>query len=41
VEQVSFDGPDLAEKRVVIDGKYVRDRLTTILEKEDMSKFIL
>jgi ATP-dependent HslUV protease ATP-binding subunit HslU len=41
VEDVSYDGPDLPNKRVVIDGKYVRDRLTSILEKEDMSKFIL
>jgi ATP-dependent HslUV protease ATP-binding subunit HslU len=41
VEDVSFDGPDMPEKRVVIDGKYVRDRLTSILEKEDLSKFIL
>jgi ATP-dependent HslUV protease ATP-binding subunit HslU len=41
VEEVSFDGPDLADKRVTIDGHYVRDRLTSILEKEDLSKFIL
>jgi ATP-dependent HslUV protease ATP-binding subunit HslU len=41
VEEISFDGPDLKQKKVVIDGKYVRDRLTAILEKEDLSKFIL
>jgi ATP-dependent HslUV protease ATP-binding subunit HslU len=41
VEEVSFDGPDLANKKVVIDGKYVRDRLMAIVEKEDLSKFIL
>ncbi len=41
VENVSFDGPDLTDKRVVIDGRYVRDRLADILEKEDLSKFIL
>jgi ATP-dependent HslUV protease ATP-binding subunit HslU len=41
VEEVSFDGPDLAEKHIVIDGKYVRDRLMSIVEKEDLSKFIL
>jgi ATP-dependent HslUV protease ATP-binding subunit HslU len=40
-EEVSFDGPDLEKKYVRIDGAYVRDRLTTILEKEDLSKFIL
>jgi ATP-dependent HslUV protease ATP-binding subunit HslU len=41
VEDVSFEGPDLAEKRVVIDGAYVRGRLTEIMQKEDLSKFIL
>ncbi len=41
VEDISFDGPDLEPKRVVIDGDYVRDRLTDIMRKEDLSKFIL
>ena len=41
VEDVSFHGPDLDEKKVVLDGKYVKDRLLGILEKEDLSKFIL
>jgi ATP-dependent HslUV protease ATP-binding subunit HslU len=41
VEVVSFDGPDLPDKHVSIDGAYVRGRLSEILEKEDLSKFIL
>jgi ATP-dependent HslUV protease ATP-binding subunit HslU len=41
LEEVSFSGPDLAEKRVRIDGTYVRDKLTAILQKEDLSKYIL
>jgi ATP-dependent HslUV protease ATP-binding subunit HslU len=41
VEDVSFEGPDLAKKRVVIDGPYVRGRLQEIMQKEDLSKFIL
>jgi len=41
VEDVSFEGPDLSNKRVRIDGAYVRGRLTEILQKEDLSKFIL
>src|SRR6266404_5312965 len=41
VEEVSFDGPDLKNKHIVIDGPYVRGRLNTILEKEDLTKFIL
>jgi ATP-dependent HslUV protease ATP-binding subunit HslU len=41
VEDVSYDGPDLPEKRVVVDAAYVRGRLDTILQKEDLSRFIL
>lgn len=41
VEEVSFQAPELVEKRVVIDGEYVRGRLNEILQKEDLSKFIL
>ena len=41
VEDVSFEGPDLKEKHIVIDGPYVRGRLTEIMQKEDLSKFIL
>jgi ATP-dependent HslUV protease ATP-binding subunit HslU len=41
VEEISFEGPDLRDKRVTIDGAYVRGRLADVLEKEDLSKFIL
>ena len=41
VEEVSFEGPDLKKKKVKIDGKYVREKLTAILQKEDLSKYIL
>ena len=41
VEEVSFDGPDRPDKHVRIDGAYVRDRLGEVLQKEDLSKFIL
>jgi ATP-dependent HslUV protease ATP-binding subunit HslU len=41
VEEVSFEGPDLRDRRVRIDGPYVRDRLGAILQKEDLSKYIL
>jgi ATP-dependent HslUV protease ATP-binding subunit HslU len=41
VEQVSYEAPDLSAKRVVIDGNYVRGRLAEVLQKEDLSKFIL
>src|SRR5262249_32420690 len=41
VEEVSYQSPEIPEKRVSIDGKYVQERLSEILEKEDLSKFIL
>ena len=41
VEEISYEGPDLGEKRVVIDGGYVRTKIGAILQKEDLSKFIL
>ena len=41
VEEVSYDGPDLTNKKVTIDGKFVRDKLGGIAEREDLSRFIL
>jgi len=41
VEEISFDGPDLTKKHVRIDDRYVRGQLAEIMEKEDLSKFIL
>jgi ATP-dependent HslUV protease ATP-binding subunit HslU len=41
VEVISFEGPDLPDKHVRIDAAYVRGQLAEIMEKEDLSKFIL
>jgi ATP-dependent HslUV protease ATP-binding subunit HslU len=41
VEEISFDGSDRSDKRVRIDARYVRGQLAEIMEKEDLSKFIL
>ena len=41
VEDVNDVGPDLSRKRVTIDGPFVRDKLGTINQREDLSKFIL
>jgi ATP-dependent HslUV protease ATP-binding subunit HslU len=40
-EGVSFDAPDMAEKRVHVTAAYVRERLNDVLKDEDLSKFIL
>ncbi|MDY3556181.1 ATP-dependent protease ATPase subunit HslU [Gemmata sp. JC717] len=41
VEEVSFEGPDLDNKRVVIDGPFVRSKLGPVIQREDLSKYIL
>jgi ATP-dependent HslUV protease ATP-binding subunit HslU len=40
-ETISFDAPELDEKRVTITADYVRERLGDVLKDEDLSKFIL
>jgi ATP-dependent HslUV protease ATP-binding subunit HslU len=40
-ESISFDAPDLPQKRVTVDAAYVRERLGDVLKDEDLSRFIL
>jgi ATP-dependent HslUV protease ATP-binding subunit HslU len=40
-ETISFDAPELPEKKVTITGDFVRGRLEDVLKDEDLSKFIL
>ncbi len=40
-EEVAFEAPDLKQKRFKIDAAYVREKIAPILQKEDLSKFIL
>src|SRR5437764_4197007 len=39
--QVSFSAPDVRGKEVTIDAAYVRERLESILEDQDLSRYIL
>jgi ATP-dependent HslUV protease ATP-binding subunit HslU len=41
LEDISFDAPDLQEKKIVIDAKYVEEKLDNIVEDEDLSRYIL
>lgn len=41
LEDVLFEAPDMAEKKIVIDKKYVIDKLKDIKEDEDLSRYIL
>ncbi|MDB5173055.1 MAG: hslU [Phycisphaerales bacterium] len=40
-ETISFEAPDMPEKRVRITGQFVRERLADVVKDEDLSKFIL
>jgi ATP-dependent HslUV protease ATP-binding subunit HslU len=41
LETISFDAPELGDKRITITADYVRERLSDIVKDEDLSKFIL
>ncbi len=41
LDEVSFDAPDLEPTQIVIDEKFVRDRLEELVDDEDLSRFIL
>jgi ATP-dependent HslUV protease ATP-binding subunit HslU len=41
LEEISFEAPDMREKRVTIDAAYVKQRLSDVVKDEDLSKFIL
>jgi ATP-dependent HslUV protease ATP-binding subunit HslU len=41
LEDVSFDAPDLAERRLVVDEAFVRGRLAGLVQDEDLSRYIL
>ena len=41
LDQVSFDAPEMSGQQVVVDAALVRERLASILEDQDLSRFIL
>ena len=41
LDEISFEGPDLAEKIVTIDDAYVTKMLAEIVKNEDLSRYIL
>ncbi len=41
LEDISFDAPDMQEKDITIDAKYVDEKLDEIVEDEDLSRYIL
>jgi ATP-dependent HslUV protease ATP-binding subunit HslU len=41
LDEISFEGPDLAEKSITIDEAYVERMLADIVKDEDLSRYIL
>ncbi|MGC9017023.1 MAG: ATP-dependent protease ATPase subunit HslU [Caldimicrobium sp.] len=41
LEDISFEAPDIAPTKVIITPEYVREKLSDILEKEELMKFVL
>jgi len=41
LDEISFEGPDLVNKRVTIDEEYVTKMLADIVKNEDLSRYIL
>jgi ATP-dependent HslUV protease ATP-binding subunit HslU len=41
LDEISFDAPDMAGKTMMIDAKYVREKLRDFVEDEDLSRYIL
>lgn len=41
LEDILFDAPDMQERRIIIDKKYVEDKLKDIKNDEDLSRYIL
>jgi len=41
LDEISFEAPERVEKNIMVDGKYVRDKLSEIIKDEDLSRYIL
>ena len=41
LDEISFDSPEMSGKSMVIDAKYVREKLKDFVEDEDLSRYIL
>ena len=41
LEDISFDAPDLENKKITIDASYIREKLKDIIQDEDLSRYVL
>lgn len=41
LDEISFSAPDISKERIVIDAKYVKERIADIVKNRDLSRYIL
>jgi len=41
LDEISFDAPEMTERKVIIEADYVSERLTDVVADEDLSRYIL
>lgn len=41
LDDISFEAPDMTEEKIVIDAKYVKDKIADIVKNRDLSRYIL
>lgn len=41
LDDISFEAPDMTEEKIVIDAKYVQDKISDIVKDRDLSRYIL
>ncbi|NWG04693.1 MAG: ATP-dependent protease ATPase subunit HslU [Syntrophaceae bacterium] len=41
LDEISFDAPEMAGRKMVVDASYVREKLKDFVEDEDLSRYIL
>jgi ATP-dependent HslUV protease ATP-binding subunit HslU len=41
LDEISFEAPEMKEKKIRIDADYVKERLMPLVKDEDLSRYIL
>ena len=41
LDEISFNAPDMKEKKIVIDENYVEEKIADIVKDRDLSRYIL
>ncbi len=41
LDDISFEAPDMTEEKIIIDAKYVKDKIADIVKNRDLSRYIL